>query len=226
MARDRLVLPVVLPQERRTVSIAGFAQTLISLGKQISVELERGDNGSNRDGRFVRWFTIFEGQRAKLTAMKDLKNQGTKKAPTVHQGPMSHLITDCSTSGTALGVRFQSQTPTLGTSQDEADDADSDSSIGLTAAQIAFLSLRILPARLSRWQTATLLGITKANVSSLIKAGVLTPMNQGEGTTIYFALIYIMAVRDNYEKLFEITNTLIILDADKNARALEAKAKA
>ena len=158
--------------------------------------------------------------------MNHLNNQGTKKAPAIHQGPPSRPMTAGSTSDTARGVRVQPQNPALGLSGNKADEADSDSSIGLTAAQIAFLSLRILPARLSRWQTATLLGLTMANVSSLIKAGVLTPMNQGEGTTIYFALVYVMAVRDNYEKLFEITNTLIVLDAHKNARGLAAKAEA
>jgi hypothetical protein len=96
----------------------------------------------------------------------------------------------------------------------------------LTAPQIAFLSLRILPARVTRWQTATLLGITEDNVSDLIKAGVLTQMNQGAGTTIYFALVYIMAIRDDYEKLFEITNVLIQLDAERRARIREAKAQA
>ena len=208
------------------MSIAGFAQPLISLGKPISVELEREDNGSNRDGRFVRWFTIFEGQRAKLKAMRHLQNQGTKKGPTSHQGPLSQPTTDCSRLDTVRGVRFQSEIPASGSSRNEARHPKSDTPTGLTAAQMAFLSLRILPGRLSRWQTATLLGITEDNVSDLIKAGVLTQMNQGAGTTIYFALVYIMAVREDYDKLFEITNTLIHLDAEKNARALAAKAKA
>lgn len=154
------------------------------------------------------------------------KNQGTKKAPTIHQGPLSRPMTASSTSDTARGVRFQSPNPTSGTSQNGAHDAKPDSPIGLTAPQIAFLSLRILPARVTRWQTATLLGITEDNVSDLIKAGVLTQMNQGAGTTIYFALVYIMAVRDDYDKLFEITNVLIQLDAERRARIREAKAQA
>lgn len=158
--------------------------------------------------------------------MNNLKNQGPKKAPTIHQGPLRYPITDCSTSNTTRGVRFQSENPASGSSLNEAHHPKSDTQIGLTAAQMAFLSLRIFPGRLSRWQTATLLGITEDNVSDLIKAGVLTQLNQGAGTTIYFALIYIMAVRDDYEKLFEITYTLIHLDAEKNARALASKANA
>jgi hypothetical protein len=208
------------------VSIVEFAQPLIALAKQLSVEAEWKIKEATVMAESFGGSSSFRGNEQNVTAMNHINNQGTKKAPAIHQGSPSRPMTTYSNSDTARGVRFQPANPTLSLSQNEANDADSDSSIGLTAAQIAFLSLRILPARLSRWQTATLLGLTTANVSSLIKAGVLTPLNQGDGTTIYFALIYIMAVRDNYEKLFEITNTLIILDAEKRARALAAKAKA
>jgi hypothetical protein len=95
--------------------------------------------------------------------------------------------------------------------------------IGLTAEQVAFLCLLIFPARLNRWQTATLLGFTESNISALIKIGFLSPLNQADGTDIYFAQSYVMSVRENTELLFEMTNALIEQTAAKNRRSRERK---
>lgn len=84
-----------------------------------------------------------------------------------------------------------------------------DSPVGLTASQVDFLSLRILPYPLTAWGAGTLLGITVDDVSHLIQAEVLTPLNQGTGTKAYFPLGYVMSIREDYEKLSQISQALI-----------------
>lgn len=80
--------------------------------------------------------------------------------------------------------------------------------VAMSAEQVAFLCLRHFPARLNLWQTATLLGMTEDDVRRLIKEGILEPINEGPGTMIYFALVQVLAIRDSYEHVKGLTQTM------------------
>lgn len=94
---------------------------------------------------------------------------------------------------------------------------------GMSAEAVAFLCLLTYPARLNLWQTSVLLGVNEDGIRKLIKAEVLNPLNIREGTEIYFAHIYIVAVSQSLEKLSEITQTLNQIWADRNAEVKAAK---
>lgn len=152
--------------------------------------------------------------------MNTNKNQQAGKTSAINKGTPKVVATSYGSAIPNCSPSSQAQFHPQGSNRPNGRQTETESSTGLTQAQINFLSLRTYPARLTRWQTATLLGITEDNVLVLIKQGVLTPLNQGVGTTIQFALVYVMAIREDYEKLFEITNTLIQMDAFKNAERL------
>lgn len=92
------------------------------------------------------------------------------------------------------------------------------SEMDLTPAQVTFLGLRMLPARLTAWQTATILGIAESNIPPLIGSGVLEPLVSGRGVTCRFALPYICSIREDEERLSIMTHFLIERSADKNRK--------
>jgi len=152
--------------------------------------------------------------------MNKTKNQQAGKASAINKGASNIVATGYGSAIPNCSPGSQAQFHPNGSIRTNGRQPDPESSSGLTQAQINFLSLKTYPARLTRWQTATLLGITMENVSDLTDAGILTALNQGDGTQFRFALVYVMAIREDYEKLFEITNTLIQMDAHKNAERL------
>ena len=152
--------------------------------------------------------------------MNTNKNQQAGKTSAINKCASNIVATSYGSAIPNCSPGSQAQYSPLGSNRPNGRQTETESSTGLTQAQINFLSLRTYPARLTRWQTATLMGITKENVSDLTDAGILTALNQGDGTTYRFALVYVMAIREDYKKLYEITNALIQMDALKNAERL------
>jgi hypothetical protein len=157
--------------------------------------------------------------------MKQMKIQQAGKTSAINKGASNIVASGYGSAITNCTPGSQAQFHPNGSIRTNGRQPDPESSSGLTQAQINFLSLRIYPARLTRWQTATLLGITMENVSDLTDAGILTALNQGDGTQFRFALVYVMAIREDYKKLYEITNTLIQMDAHKNAENIAKRAE-
>lgn len=157
--------------------------------------------------------------------MNTNKNQQAGKTSAINKGTPKVVTTSYGSAIPNCSPGSQAQYSPLGSNRPNGRQTETESSTGLTQAQINFLSLRTYPARLTRWQTATLMGITKENVSDLTDAGILTALNQGDGTTYRFALVYVMAIREDYKKLYEITNALIQMDAHKNAENIAKRAE-
>lgn len=170
-------------------------------------------------------FRTMDGRTQKFAAMKKTKNQQAGNSSAINKGNPSIVATSYGGAITNCSPDSQAQYSPRGSNRPNGRKTEPESTSGLTQAQINFLSLRIFPARLNRWQTATLLGITKENVSALIKEGILTPLNQGVGTTVQFALVYVMAIREDYKKLYEITNARIQMDVHKNAEQIAKRAE-
>jgi hypothetical protein len=152
--------------------------------------------------------------------MNKNKNQQAGNASALNRVPSNIVATGYGSAIPNCSPGSHAQFHPQGSNRPNGRQTETESSTGLTQAQINFLSLRTYPARLTRWQTATLMGITKENVSDLTDAGILTALNQGDGTQFRFALVYVMAIREDYKKLYEITNALIQMDALKNAERL------
>lgn len=157
--------------------------------------------------------------------MNKTKNQQAGNASALNKGPSNIVATGYGSAIPNCSPGSQSQYSPHGSNRPNGRQTEPESSTGLTQAQINFLGLKTYPARLTRWQTATLLGITMENVSDLTDAGILTALNQGDGTQFRFALVYVMAIREDYKKLYEITNTLIQMDAHKNAESIAKRAE-
>jgi len=88
----------------------------------------------------------------------------------------------------------------------------------MSAEAVAFLCLRHFPARLNLWQFSVLMGMSEGEVDLLIKAGVLTPANEGKGTVIYFPLPLAMEIRASIELISELTASINRIYREDNLR--------
>lgn len=88
--------------------------------------------------------------------------------------------------------------------------------VSMSAEAVAFLCLRHFPARLNLWQASVLLGMSEDEIRKLIAYGLLSPLNQGKGTVIYFALEYIQALRSSAAGMAELTSASNQINREEN----------
>jgi hypothetical protein len=96
--------------------------------------------------------------------------------------------------------------------------------LAMSAAAVAFLNLRHLPARLTLWQFGYLMGMSESEVDLLIKNGILIPANVGKGTVIYIPLALAMKIRRSAEWITDLTQAINHLYRADNLRKKEARA--